>query len=290
MSTVAFSLILISGVMHAFWNLLVKQSCHKTVFIWWMFVASSLLFTLIIPFTPGRFPRPDSGILLLALAGAVCFVLYHLFNGRAHRLGDLSLTYPLSQTAMLYVPIWGILFLGERLSATGMGGILLIAVGACAVQMQRFTTNEMLRPFRSLGAPAAKAALAAGFIYSLGAIVDKSGVSRYSPLHFTYLLVVAMFLLMTVNILRPCYRQQILQELRSHPLLILVSGPVMMASFLTFRYGLSLSPMSYAIPARQVSILVGVILGICFLGEPWGRNRLAGAFLILLGAVLIRLG
>jgi drug/metabolite transporter (DMT)-like permease len=290
MSTVAFSLILISGVMHALWNLLVKQSRHKTVFIWWMFVSSSILFSMVMPLTPGNFPLPDLQVLLLVGAGASCFVLYHLFNGRAHRLGDLSLTYPLSQTAMIYVPLWGIIFLHERLTATGASGILLIAAGACGVQMQRLTIRELLRPFSNLGDPAARAALAAGFIYSMGAIVDKIGVSSYSPLHFTYLLVIAMLLLMTLNILRPCYRQQIVEEIRSHPLLILASGPIMMGSFLTFRYGLSLAPMSYAIPTRQVSILVGVLLGIFLLGEPWGRSRLTGALLILLGAVLIRLG
>lgn len=290
MSTLAFSLILASGVMHAFWNLLVKQSTHKPVFIWWMFVSSFLLFSMMLPFTPGSFPLPDSRVTLLAGAGAVCFVLYHLFNGRAYHLGDLSLTYPLSQTAMLYVPLWGVMFLGERLSLTGVCGIALIILGACAVQMRRFTAEEILRPFRRLGNPAAKAALSAGFVYSLGAIVDKRGVSLYSPLYFTYLLVIGMLLLMTANILRPCYRHHVFVELREHPLLIAASGPVMMASFLSFRYGLSLAPMSYAVPARQVSILVGVILGICFLGEPWGRNRLTGALLILAGAILIRLG
>jgi hypothetical protein len=39
MSNLAFSLIMISAVMHAIWNLLVKRRRHKTVFIWWMFVA-----------------------------------------------------------------------------------------------------------------------------------------------------------------------------------------------------------------------------------------------------------
>ena len=42
MSTLAFSLILVSAVMHALWNLLVKRSRDKTVFIWWMFVMSGV--------------------------------------------------------------------------------------------------------------------------------------------------------------------------------------------------------------------------------------------------------
>lgn len=290
MSTLAFTLIVISAVMHALWNLLVKRSRHKTVFIWWMFVASSSLFTLTIPFLPERFRWPDPMTLLLVTAGAVCFVLYHLFNGRAYRSGDLSVVYPLSQTSMVYVPIWGMSILGERLSMPGVAGILLVILGAFSVQMERLSLDEFLRPFRNLGSSTVRNALTAGFIYSLGSIAEKVGVRDYSPLYFTYFLVLIMLGLMSVNLLRPCYRPLIVEELREHWRLILVSGPVMMASFLTFRYGLNLSPMSYAVPVRQVSILMGVLIGILFLGESCVRIRLGAALVILAGAIMIRLG
>jgi drug/metabolite transporter (DMT)-like permease len=103
-------------------------------------------------------------------------------------------------------------------------------------------------------------------------------------------MVIVMLVLMTANLLRPRYRQQIAAEWRENWRLILLSGPIMMASFLTFRYGLKLAPMSYAVPVRQVSILVGVLIGVVFLGESFGRVRLASALLILAGAFLIKLG
>jgi drug/metabolite transporter (DMT)-like permease len=290
MTTLAFLLILASSLMHALWNLLVKQSRHKTVFIWWMFVCSTGLLTLALPFLPGTFPRPDSLVVALAAAGAICFVLYHLFTGRAYRGGDLSQTYPLAQTAMIYVPLWGGFLLGEHLTPAGIWGIALIILGAWLVQMERLTPAELVRPFRSLGKPPIQAALAAGFIYSVGAVIDKSGVTRYSPLFFTYLLVIFMLALMTLNLLRPRYRSQIGAEWRESRLLILASGPVMMGSFLTFRYGLSLTPMSYAVPVRQVSVLIGVAIGVVFLGESCGRIRLLASLLIVAGVFLIRLG
>ena len=114
MSNLAFSLIVISAGMHAIWNLLVKRSRHKTVFIWWMFVASFSIFTVNLPFTPEPFQVPNTGTLQMVGIGAACYVIYHLLNGRAYQDGDLSVIYPLSQTAMIYVPIWGALLLGER--------------------------------------------------------------------------------------------------------------------------------------------------------------------------------
>ena len=290
METLPLILIIISAVMHAGWNLLVKRSTDKTIFIWWMFVSSGALFNLVVWSRPGAFPVPSAGALELAAAGAVCFVLYHLLNGRAYRSGDLSLIYPLSQTSMVYVPLWGIYVLGEQLSFMGVVGIVLIICGDFMVQMRTFHLAELLRPFKNLGNRSVQAALAAGLIYSFGAVIDKQGVDRYSATEFTYLLVMFMLLFMSLNLMRPKYRGRILAEWHQNKVLILISGPVMLGSFLCFRYGLQLSPMSYAVPVRQVSILISVLMGILFLGEPSGRVRISAAMLILIGVVSIRLG
>lgn len=290
MPLTAFILIIISAVMHALWNTLVKKSRHKTIFIWWMFIASGGLFTAALPFAPEPFTWPEQDTLLMIAVGAACFVLYHLFNGRAYHGGDLSIVYPLSQTSMVYVPIWGILLLGERLSLPGILGILLVIFGTFTVQLQRITFSELARPFRDLRNPSVQAALAAGFIYSIGSVAEKSGVKNYSPWYFTFLLVLMMLTLMTANLLRPKYRPLIMAELRENWRLILCSGPVMMASFLTFRYGLNMAQVSYAVPVRQVSILVGVLIGITLMGESYGRIRLFASLIILAGAVLIRFG
>ena len=289
MSTLAFSLIIFSALMHASWNLLVKRSRDKTVFIWWMFLTSGGLMVLALPVV-GTFPLPTWRVVGLAAVGAVCFMLYHLFSGRAYRSGDLSLIYPLAQTAMFWVPIWGILILGEQVSAHGTAGIGLILFGAYSIQLRALAWSEVIRPFRNLRDPAVLAALAAGFIYSVGAVIDKTGVMLYSPFHFTALLVAFMLLFMTMNIMRPKYRGRVMAEFRISRGLVIISGPVIMASFLSFRYGLQLAPMSYAVPARQVSLLIGVLIGVLFLGEACGRIRFIAALLILCGVALIRFG
>ena len=289
MSTLAFSLILFSALMHALWNLLVKRSRDKTVFIWWMFASSCSLMILALPLV-GPFPVPSLRVVGLAAVGAVCFMLYHLFSGRAYRSGDLSVIYPLAQTAMFWVPIWGVLLLGEKVSGLGVAGIGLILFGAYSIQLRALAWSEVVRPFRNLRDPAVLAALAAGFIYSIGAVIDKTGVMLYPPFHFTFLLVIFMVLFMTLNVMRPRYRGRIMAEYRNSRSLVLVAGPVIMTSFLSFRYGLQLAPMSYAVPVRQVSLLIGVLIGVLFLGEACGRIRFIAALLILCGAALIRFG
>jgi drug/metabolite transporter (DMT)-like permease len=251
-----------------------------------MFLSSGSLMTVAI-FALGLFPPLTVQLLGLAAGGAVCFVFYHWLGGFAYRDGDLSVTYPLAQTAMLYIPLWGVLILGEELSLIGVAGIVLIALGAYCIQLRSLTAAEFLRPFLQLGNRSVQAALLAGFVYSIGAVFDKTGVSYYSPFQFTFVLVLFMFVFMTLNLLRPCYRGRVLEEWRQNPRLVLWSGPVIMASFLSFRFGLQLSPVSYALPVRQVSLLIGVLIGIVFLGESFGRIRLASTTLILSGVFLV---
>ena len=290
MSNLAFALIIFSAVMHATWNTLVKRSRHKTVFIWWMFIASMVPFSAILTVIDEPFHWPGAHTLAMITIGSVSFVLYHLLNGRAYCDGDLSIIYPLSQTSMIYVPIWGVSLLGERLSATGICGILLVILGTFCVQMQRVSIAELTRPFRDLRSTSVRAALLAGFIYSIGSIAEKTGVRDYPPVFFTYFLVIAMLALMSLNLCRPKYRDLIAEEWRTNWRLILWSGPTVMLSFLSFRYGLNMARVGYAVPVRQVSIMVGVLIGIFFLKESFGRIRLVSAALIVTGAALIRFG
>ncbi|NOY13292.1 MAG: EamA family transporter [Deltaproteobacteria bacterium] len=287
MDSFALALIVFSALMHALWNLLVKQSRDKIIFIWWMFACSFSLMSVFVFSSGYGLPVLSPRSLLLAGSAAVCFVLYHWFTGVAYRDGDLSMTYPLAQTSMLYVPFWGVLLLGESLSSVGVMGILLIVAGAYCIQLRGLSPGEILRPFSQLGNRSVQAALLAGFIYSIGAVLDKTGVDAYSAYHFTYMLVFFMLCIMSLNLLRPCYRGRILKEWRQSRRLVLWSGPVMLASFLSFRFGLQLSPVSYAIPVRQVSLLIGVLIGLFFLGESFGRIRLASAGIILVGVVFV---
>lgn len=286
METFALLLILCSALMHALWNLLVKQSCDKTVFIWWMFLNSWILMTLVVLVRAKALPLTLE-LLWISAAAAVCFVVYHWLGGYAYRVGDLSVTYPLAQTSMVYVPVWGVLLLGEQLNAVGVMGIALIVVGAYGIQMRRLSWHDALYPLTCLQDRSVRAALLAGFIYSIGAVLDKTGVSAYPAFDFTYVLVFFMLLFMSLNLLRPCYRGRVIAEARHHPWLVVISGPIIMGSFLSFRLGLSLAPVSYAVPVRQVSLLIGVAIGLLFLGETCGRIRLGFAALILIGVFFV---
>ena len=70
-------------------------------------------------------------------------------------------------------------------------------------------------------------------------------------------------------------------------------GPIVAAALLLFlAYGLvltafSLSRVSYVAPAREVGIVLGVLLGVFLLKEPFGAGRILGSSFIVAGLVLI---
>ena len=52
-------------------------------------------------------------------------VVYTIVLGKAHERGNLSLVYPLARSAPLFVTLWAVLFLKERLTIGSVMGILL---------------------------------------------------------------------------------------------------------------------------------------------------------------------
>ena len=63
----------------------------------------------------------------------------------------------------------------------------------------------------------------------------------------------------------------------------------MMAAYLAVLLAMAQAPVSYVVAGREVSIVVGALLGVVVLGERDARARLAGAVLIFLGLVVLAL-
>jgi drug/metabolite transporter (DMT)-like permease len=63
---------------------------------------------------------------------------------------------------------------------------------------------------------------------------------------------------------------------------------ILLASILTYRYGLKVTEVSYATSVRQVNALFGVLFGIFLFRERLGGLRIAAALVMVGGIVIIR--
>ena len=50
---------------------------------------------------------------------------------------------------------------------------------------------------------------------------------------------------------------------------------------------MSIAPVSYILALRQVSVVIGALMGVVFLKEKYGRIRIIGSIIIFLGVFIL---
>ncbi len=291
MSYSALVLVVFSALMHSTYNFAYKRSKLKAVYLWGMFSVAVSLMTTAALFR-ANFILTDFKTITLAAVAAAFFSMYQIYTGKAYALagGDLSIVYPLSITAPLYIPFLAYFIIGERVSVTTFFGIILALFGTYLIQLnvplKRISFKKVDFTKRHI-----RYALFAGFIYSFGAIVDKIGVGKNNFFIYTYWVVVIMFVYMTLNILKNKeLRHSILYCHKRNFYGVLFGGVVMSLSFLSYRCAMQLTQVSAVAGARQISSLFGVFMGIFLLKEPYGALRFFASVLIVVGVILIKIG
>lgn len=289
MTGLSLGLILLSSLAHSTWNLLLKRSGNQEVFVWCLLVAGSVMLA------------PLGGVLLwlnpvdqpgwwLVLATVVMHVLYFLLLGRGYAQGDLSLVYPIARgIGPMLVPVLAVVLLGETMGLLAVVGVVMILAGIYTVSWWGSFRRLVRQPLALLRNRGTRYAILTGLTISIYALIDKQGVGHVQPFLYMYLMMLGSALGLAPYMLR----KQGWTAIRREGQLSLI--PIAAAGLLTFlAYGLvltafSLSRVSYVAPAREVGIVIGVLMGVFILKEPFGGGRLLGSSFIVLGLVLIAL-
>ena len=187
MTSAALLLVLGSAVLHAIWNFLFKRAKDKGAFAWLFSVASVILYFPVFAVLVGMGGLPAEGWHAVVLS-AIVHTFYFALLGYGYSAGDLSLVYPLARgTGPFLVPIWAVLFLGERLSAPGILAIAAVVLGVYTLHLRAISPRGLLAPFLAIRTRLTRLALLAGFAISIYTVVDKVGVGYFQPLVYMYL-------------------------------------------------------------------------------------------------------
>lgn len=289
MTAFSLLLLLLAAVLHALSNALIKLSRDKLAFTWWMLTASVIIgFPLI--FLVGQ-PQPI-GWLIVIVSGLIEAV-YFITLTRAYSLGDLSQVYPIARgSAPLFVLIWALLFLGERPTPIGVGGIFVVVIGLYLVNLPSLAAWN--RPLLGFKSPAARWALLTGLLISIYSSIDKVGVRYIDPLPYLYVFLVVAWMVLSAQLLNADRRSALRAELGADKRRLLFSATAVAllgdGAYALVLAALRLSPVSYVSPVRELSVVIGAWLGVRFLGEPGGRLRIVAATLVASGIIVIALG
>jgi drug/metabolite transporter (DMT)-like permease len=298
LNATALGLILVAAVAHASWNLFSKQAAKAgaACFVWLMSAAAAVLYAPVVLVSVLVSPPHLTTRSWVFLAGtAVLQTGYFLFLQRGYRTGDLSLVYPIGRgTGALLAALAGIVLLGERPGPAGLAGIILLVAGVIVVGIPG-------RGGPAAGVPATRAtagfaptavfyALATGVFIAAYTLWDKVAVTSVGnpPLVQDYASLVGMTVALAPFALADRGRTgRVWRDYRRQVLGAAVLSPL---AYILVLVALSFTSVAVVAPAREVSVLFGVVLGRRMLGEGSLGRRLTGAAAIVAGIIAVAIG
>jgi len=289
-SATALALILVAAVAHATWNLFSKQASvtGATSFVWLMALTAALLYAPVVLIAILIDPPRLTGLCWVFMIGTGLLQAgYFLFLQSGYRLGDLSVVYPIGRgSGALLAALAGIVLLGEHPGAAGLAGIALVITGVVMIGAPGGNGGSAARPPRR----ALAFALVTGTFIASYTLWDKYAVStlQVPPLLQGYAAMPVMALVLAPVALRQRSRTaRVWQTYRRQ-----VAGAAVLAplAYILVLIALSFTAVSAVAPAREVSVLAGVLLGRRLLGEGQLARRLAAAAAIAAGIICIAVG
>ena len=226
--------------------------------------------------------------------------LYYISLGNSYRLNDISLAYPISRSLpVLLVPlVCFFIGYGKPLSILAIAGMIITAVGCMVLPLKVFNTSVLKQYFQYSFLFVVLAAVGTtgySIIDSMGLELLKTGAHPLSPMQAA-LFYIAFEDLMTMLFLWPYVRfsrrEKInLRIIRKRSLRFpLLAGPVVSLTYTLVLLAMQFaSNVSYIVAFRQVSIVIGVLMGIFMLKEKSTSFKIVGTTLILIGLVLTAL-
>ena len=221
-------------------------------------------------------------IILTAASAAAAGVIILV----ALKKGDLSLLSPIQTVTPLMVLVISIFFLSESPGPVGLAGIALVVIGGIYLDkdpkekigsiMKRIVTYK----------PALLAVLAAG-LYALAAVFDKGGLQMTSAALWALYVYSFIFVFLTPVVIYQKGRG--LRNLTKNKSLLGLSAVFSVGAVYLQLLAIQTKYVSYVLSIKRLSSLIAVLLAHYVLKEKRALFRLRGAFIMVIGAILIGL-
>ena len=286
----AILLILAAAFIHATWNYYVKKVNGGDTYIWITSVISALvLIPPVLWFYPNVLPTLTAMQWVFITASGILHMAYAMQLQRGYAAADLSVVYPLARgSGPLLTVFAAVLFLGERPSAVGWLGVLLVVGGAMLIGgIDKVLRGGLHNPRTLLGV---KHGILTGLWIASYSFVDGYAVKvlLVAPLVLDWLTNTMRALMLSPLAYRN--RAQVMPLIRRAWWPAIVIGALAPTSYILVLTALLYAPLSAVAPARELSMLIGALMGAKLLAEGEFRRRMTGAALIVAGVAALGLG
>lgn len=281
-------LVVLASVIHATWNLLAKQAASVgAVFVFAYNLVSCLAYApwvlyLLIHGDPMVWSF--SGLRVVLLSGII-HLAYSLCLQRGYQVADLSIVYPVARgTGPMLSSIGAILILGEAPTGQGILGLVLVIAGIGLIATQG-KISVLRRPGGRRGV---EWGLVTGGLIASYTVVDAYAVKllAIAPVMLDWFAnMMRFFLLAPVVIANP---RRALIAMRGVWWLAIGVGLLSPLSYILVLSALrSGAPLALVAPMREMSMMVGALLGLLILRENVGPWRLVGCAVLICGVIVL---
>ncbi len=287
MTLASASLVVLASFIHASWNLLAKQAAAVgPVFVFaynliacvayapwvaWLLVQGDIAWT-----------RAGAGFVLFS---GLIHLAYSLCLQRGYQVADLSVVYPVARgTGPMLSTVGAFLILGEAPTGTGLAGLALVVAGIGLI-----ATQGRLAAFARPGGQAGiRWGTATGGLIASYTVVDAYAVKALgvAPVVLDWFSNLLRFLLLLPLVLANPGRA--VAAMRGHWVAALGVGLLSPLSYILVLAALTGgAPLSLVAPMREMSMMVGALMGMLILRETVGAWRLAGCAVLVAGVILL---
>jgi len=287
-----FLLIVISAVMHAMWNSIGKRSATGVAYYVWAMATGALIFFPLLIVNWQKVLQLPQGFWGLLLVSGLFQCMYMSGLAKAYQSAELSLVYPLARALpVLIVPVFILFIYGESsLSNTHIVAIIMIAVGAIVLPLNKWRNWDArgyLTP--AVGWAVLAAVGTAGYSLTDSAalkIMRNSGWSAFEAGSSFVILQAMTVIICMLPVLKFAFKERL--QWPENKSSILLAGLFLVGTYLIVLIGMSMvDEVSYVVALRQLSIPIGVAIGVLWLKEKMSAPRLQGVSIMLVGLLLV---
>ena len=276
-STPVALLVLLSALMHAGWNFVVKASADRFLDYTGLAVAGAVVAACVLPWLP----MPAAASWPWLLTTTFIHVGYYILLMRAYQHADLSLAYPLMRGSAPVLVALAAPLAGDALTPELWLGIVLIAGGIAlpvwiGIRRGAVASSGLIYGFATAGVIALYT-----LIDGIGARLSGNAVS-----YTLWLFFMNAWLVLGVAIWRR--GRAALAHLQRRWLFSLLGSVLTMGSYGIVLWAMTVAPIPAVAALRETSVIFAAILGAWLLKERMGRWRIAGAMFVALGAITLR--
>lgn len=273
---VATVLALCAAVLHASWNLVVKQSDDRHLALWGQFTIAGIACGVGLAVWSIVDSPPDVAWRWAMFSGAM-HVPYIVLLSRAYNRGDFSMSYPIVRGAgALAGALGGIIVLNDAPTAISMVGVVLIISGV--LLLARAGSWHVI-----------SAALAVSATIGIYTVVDAHGARESQPIGYSMALLVSAAVATTAWTLGT-KRGKMIAALKHNVRTMTGAAIASTVAYTLVLIAVRRAPVGYVAALRESSVVIAAFAGWKMLDEGDHRRRIASAFIVFIGLIVLVVG